>query len=96
MRRPGETSHEIAVPDCPVGRRINIFSARQSDFRRTSGVCRNSSAADHVRRGKDLCRMADRRDRFFLCGERANDRDQAVVEPQIFRRTTPPAIISAS
>jgi len=96
MRRPGETAYEIAVTDRPVRWCLDIFSARQADFWRTGGVCRNSSAADHVRRGKDLCRMADRRDRFFLCGERANDRDQAVVEPQIFRRTTPPAIISAS
>ena len=95
MRRPGETSHEIAVPDRPVGRRINIFSARQSDFRRTGGVCRNPSTADHIGRDEDLCRVADRCNRLFLFGERANDRNQTIVEAQVFRRT-PPALISAS
>ena len=81
MRRPGETSDEIAVPDRPVGWRIDIFSACQSDFGRTGGVCRNPSAADYIGRGEDLRGMADRCDRLVRLGKLPNDRDHAFVEP---------------
>ena len=69
MDRPGKAGHEIAVAEGPVGRRLDIFSARQSHFRRTGGVGRYPSAADYIGRGEDLRGMADRRDRLIRLGK---------------------------
>jgi hypothetical protein len=43
MGWPGKARHEIVVADRPIGRRLDVFPARQSHFRRTGGVGQSQS-----------------------------------------------------
>jgi hypothetical protein len=90
MRRLGETRHEIAVADGPIGRGLDILAARQSHFRPTGGVGRYPSAAARIFAAWQIAAIG-----LFAS---ANDRTIAItrLSSRRYSGARPPAIISAS
>src|SRR3954470_6888284 len=88
VRRPGEARHQIAIPNGPVRRRLDILATRKTHLRCTSRIARYPPTAEHIGSRQDLDRMADGRNRLVLGPKRSKHHNCARVQPAVFSRAS--------